>query len=151
MTEKELTSEEFESAFKTLKTNKANGYDDINSNVVKDVYKELTEPLFHICKLSIRSGVFPNKMKIAKVTPLFKSDEADLLKNYRPISVLPTFSKILERIIYNRIYSHITENNMLYNKQFGFRENCSTDLAILNWLKKYTSRLKNMNIHLEFL
>ena len=131
MTEKELTSEEFESAFKPLKTNKANGYDDINSNVVKDVYKELTEPLFHICKLSIRSGVFPNKMKIAKVTPLFKSDEADLLKNYRPISVLPTFSKILERIIYNRIYSHIIENNMLYNKQFGFRENCSTDLAIL--------------------
>ena len=54
-----------------------------------NVYKELTEPLFHICKLSIRSGVFPNKMKIAKVTPLFKSDEADLLKNYRPISVLP--------------------------------------------------------------
>ena len=65
-------------------------------------------------------------MKIAKITPLFKSDEADLLKSYRPIAVLPMFSKILERIMYNRIYSHVIQNNMLYNKQFGSRENCST-------------------------
>ena len=55
-------------------------------------------------------------MKIAKVLPLFKSDAEEKLKNYRPISILPVFSKILERVIYNRIYSHVSENNLLYTK-----------------------------------
>ena len=72
----------------------------------------------------------PNAFKIAKVTPIFKTGEKDLIKNYGPISVLPCFSKILERIMYNRIYKHLQENNILYPKQFGFQKFHSTNYAI---------------------
>ena len=70
-------------------------------------------------------------MKIAKIKPLFKADETELVSNYRPISILPVFSKLLERIIYNKIYNHVTKNNLLYDKQFGFQKHCSTEYAIL--------------------
>ena len=98
MTEIELTIEEFESAFKRLKMNKANCFDDVSSDIVKAVQKELTEPIFQICKKSIRSGIFTDKMKIAKITPLFKSDVAYILKNYGPISVLIEFTLMLSKI-----------------------------------------------------
>ena len=134
--EQELTLKEFEEAYSTLQRNKASGFDDINSNVIKLTCNELTIPLFHICKLSVKTGCFPEKMKIAKVRPLFKSGGNDQLNNYRPISVLPVFSKILERIMYNKLYSHISENNLLYEKQFGFQKKCSTDFAILQLAKE---------------
>ena len=85
-------------------------------------------------------------MKIAKVIPLFKSDAEEKLKNYRPISILPVFSKILERVIYNRIYSHVSENNLLYEKQFGFQKNNSTEYAIL----QLTNELKESFHDREF-
>ena len=69
--------------------------------------------------------------QIARVTPIFKSGDNALLTNYRPISVLPCFSKILERIMYNRLYKFLSENNLLYEKQFGFQANHSTDHAII--------------------
>ena len=71
-------------------------------------------------------------MKIAKVTPVFKAGKKELVSNYRPISVLPCFSKILEKIMYNRVYKYLTENNLLFQKQFGFREGHSTSHAIVN-------------------
>ena len=67
-------------------------------------------PLFHICKISLKVGTFPDEMKIAKIKPLFKAGERDIISNYRPISVLPVFSKLLERIMYNRVYTHITNS-----------------------------------------
>ena len=70
--EQELTLKEFEEAYSTLQRNTASGFDDINSNVIKLTCNELTIPLFHICKLSVKTGCFPEKMKIAKVRPLFK-------------------------------------------------------------------------------
>ena len=133
---KELTLSEFNTAFHSLKKNKASGFDEINGNVIKSSYDELLSPLFHICQISLKTGCFPDKMKIAKIIPLFKSGEKDLMKNYRPISILPAFSKILERIMYNRIYSHVTNNLLLYDKQFGFQQKCSTEYAILQLTKE---------------
>ena len=101
--ETELTFNEFREAFQSLKINKANGHDDISSNVIKSSYDELFIPLFHICRTSLLTGNVPDSMKIAKVNPLFKSGETDQLSNYRPISVLPVFSKLLERIMHNRV------------------------------------------------
>ena len=82
------------------------------------------------CKTSLQQGTFI-KLKIAKVTPLFKSGDAENVTNYRTISVLLVFSKILERILYNRIYKHLKNNNLLFDKQFGFQLNNSTEHAIL--------------------
>ena len=78
-----------------------------------------------------KKGIFPDQLKIAKVTPIFKQGEGYLVSNYRPISVLSCFSKILERVMYNRLYSFLINNNILYNKQFGFQKEHSTEHAIL--------------------
>ena len=75
----------------------------------------------------MQTGIFPEEMKIARVTPIIKGGEVPDLGNYRPISVLCCFSKILEKIMYNRLYKHLIH----YNKQFGFQENHSIDHAII--------------------
>ena len=77
--------------------------------------------------MSLLKGIFPDELKIAKVTPIFKTGEYTSLSNYRPISFLPCFSKILEKIMYNRLYQHLQNNNILYDKQFGFQKANSTD------------------------
>ena len=93
-----------------MKPNKTPGYDDINVNVVTKIYEELKTPLMRTFNISLTTGIFPDKLKIAKVSPTFKNGDKDLLTNYRPTSVLPCFSKLLERIMYDRLYSYLTEN-----------------------------------------
>ena len=87
--------------------------------------------LKHIFNISLAKGVFPDKLKRARVTPIFKKGNNTLVTNYRPISVLPCFSKLLERIMYNRLYKFVLESNILYQKQFGFQNAHSTEHAIL--------------------
>ena len=128
---KKLTiNKELKEAFFSLKTNKSPGYDDINFNVVKKCFGEINEPLKHLFNLSLENGIFPGKMKIAKVIPLFKNDDPKNITKYRRISVLPCFSKVLERIMYNRLYKYLCEEKLLYSKQFGFQKGHSTDHAI---------------------
>ena len=115
-----LTTEEFETAFKSLKCNKAASIDTINSNIVLDTYDEIKDILFLIFKTSLQQGIFPNILKISKVTPLFISGDTENVFNYRPISYLSVFSKILQRIMYNGIYKHLKNSNLLFDKQFGF-------------------------------
>ena len=100
-------------------------------NVIKKCFGVLCEPLKHLFNLSLEKGIFPDNLKIAKVTPVFKSGESTDLSNYRPISVLPCFSKMLERIMYNRLYKYLQEHKILYSKQFGFQAGHSTDHAII--------------------
>ena len=87
----------------------------------------------HIFHLFLQTGIFPDKLKIARVTPLFEGGENYELGNYRPISisVLPCCLKILEKIMYNRLYKYLTDNSILYKKQFGFQEGHSTEHAIV--------------------
>ena len=106
------------------------GWDSISPKIVKQTYTCFLEPLVHICNISILHGVFPNELKIAKVLPLYKGGNSKLLVNYRPESVLPVFSKLLERLMYGRITEFINENDVLYNLQFGFRKNPSTTIAL---------------------
>ena len=127
----EITAQELKNSFSSLKINKSSGYDDISSNVIKNIYEGIEGPLMHIFNLSIKDGIFPKKLKIAKVIPAFKTGDKSELSNYRPISILPCFSKILERIMYNRLINYLSENNLLFQKQFGFQASKSTDHAIL--------------------
>ena len=78
-------------------------------------------------------------MKLAKVTPIFKTGDSTESSNYRPISVLPSFSKVLERIIYNGLYSFLIDNDILYEKQIGFQKNTSTEHAILQLAEDITN------------
>ena len=127
----ELSFKEFETAFKSLKRNKSSGVEDLNCNIILDSYDDIKAPLFNVFQSSIQEGIFPDKLKIAKVTPIFKTGDSTLLGNYRPLSVLPVFSKILERIMYNRVYTFLTKNNLLFSRQFGFQKSTSTEHAIL--------------------
>ena len=131
LSEYDVSEKELEDAFCSLKINKSPGFDDISSNVVKNAYHIIKHPLRYIFNLSIKYGEFPEKLKIARITPVFKSDDVTALNNYRPISVLPCFSKLLERIMYNRLYNFLREHNLLYDKQFGFQASHSTDHAII--------------------
>ena len=130
--EKSVAEEELKRAFFSLKPNKTPGYDNINVNVVKNIYQELKTPLMCIFNLSLSTGIFPDKLKIAKVSPISKNGKKDLLTNYQPISVLPCFSKVLECILYERLYSYLTENKILFKKQFGFRSGHSTDQELID-------------------
>ena len=88
--------------FFSLDINKSPGFDDISFTVLENCFGALHKPLLHVFSLSIIKGICPDDLKIARVTPVFKGGDDKELGNYRPISVLPCFSKILERIMYNR-------------------------------------------------
>ena len=96
--------------------------------------------MLHIFNLSIQTGIFPDEPKIASVTPLYKGGENWNLGNCRPISVLPCFSKIVERMIYNRLL--ITDNNILYKKQFGFQTGHPTEHAIIQLVDQINSNFE---------
>ena len=109
-----------------LKPKSSSGHDNISSNVLKQIVPYIIEVLTHIINLSLSSGTFPYDMKIAKVIPIFKSGDTAEVKNDRPISLLTSFSKILERIVYNKLMSFLECNNILYEHQYGFRPKHST-------------------------
>ncbi len=124
-----------------FKNGKSAGYDDISPSVVKHVICHISKPLTHIFNLSFSSGVFPSALKIAKIIPVFKKGDPHTFSNYRPISLLPCFSKILERLIFNRLDNFLTHFNILHNNQYGFRKHHSTDLALLDIYNKISSSL----------
>ena len=97
----------------------------------------LCEPLIYLFHLSLEKEVFPDDLKIAKVTPVYKAGDSSDVSNYKPISVLPCFSKILERLTYNGLYKNLKENNILYEKQFSFQRGYSTNDAIVQLVDKY--------------
>ena len=126
-----VTINELKQAFFSLKTNKKPGYHEVSSNAIKNCFSELNYPLKYLLGKSIEKRVFPNALKIARVTPLFKGGDSSDMNNYRPISVLPCFSKLLERIMYNRLYKYLTTEKLLYSKLFGFQTGLSTEHAIV--------------------
>jgi len=90
-----------------------------------------------ICSLfnaSISTGVFPDSLKVARIVPIHKSGDRSVPSNYRPISVLSVLSKIFEKMMFTRVQSFIKENKLLYDNQFGFRENASTSDAVSQFL-----------------
>ncbi|MFZ2539889.1 MAG: reverse transcriptase family protein, partial [Oscillospiraceae bacterium] len=92
--------------------------------------------LAYMCNESIQEGVFPDDLKIAKIVPIFKNGDAKLVSNYRPISVLPAFSKIFEKIIQKQLEKYLADSDILDKNQFGFRSKLSTSMALLELLDK---------------
>ena len=89
-------------------------------NLIKESIDIIISPLTSMINLSITSGIVRKQLKIARVIPSFKSGEQDIFTNYRPVSVLPAFSKILERVMYNRLLRFLKNHNILSDNQYGF-------------------------------
>ena len=148
-----VTPVELEKMLLTLK-NSATGWDEINAMFLKTSLNYIRDPLCHICNMSLEEGIFPSKLKIANVLPLFKAEEPSQFNNYRPVSLLCILSKVFEKIMYNRLSDFITKLELLYEFQFGFRKKHSTYLAHLILLDKLTNSLDNgekvIGIYLDF-
>ena len=104
-----------EEIISTIKNHKLSspGWDEVSPIVMKATYNSVIKPLTHVLNMSLNRGVFPLELKIAKVIPLFKSGDIMDLSNYRPVSVLPLFSKVLERLMYTRLLS-LSTNIIFY-------------------------------------
>ena len=130
---------------KALKGNKSPGHDGIKPSIIKATFEHLVSPLSHIYNISINSGIFPDIWKVAKVIPVFKKGERYLAENYRPISLLSCFEKIFERLVVKRMMTFIKKHKILYELQFGYRENHSTVHALLEITDQIYSKLDDDN------
>ena len=110
--------------------------------MLKDSAKEIAVPLTHIINLSISTSTFPTNWKVARVTPIYKSGCANDEANYRPISVLPILSRILEKAVYNQLKEYLEENNLLSQQQFGYRSKRSTETAAVLFLDDIRKNMK---------
>ena len=118
------------------------GIDDICAKPIRYISDIIVIPLSYICQLSLTQGCFPNELKVAKIIPLYKNGEKFQSNNYRPIPLLPLFSKILERLKYNRLYAFLIKYELLYSLQFGFRKYHATYMALVCMLDKLHDALE---------
>ena len=94
-----------------------------------------------------KNGIFPDNLKTGKITPIYKKGDSELLENYRPISILPIFGKIFEKVIYTRLYSFLSSQNLLLDNQYGFRKSHSTSHAINHSITHITNEIaKNKHV-----
>ena len=102
--------------------NSASGYDELPASILKQCSDSYLEPLTLLINLSISRGIVPDKLKIARVIPIFKGEDEQLVQNYRPISVLPFFSKKFGKIVATYVIEFLEDYSVFYNYQFGFRK-----------------------------
>ena len=116
---------------KGLKNSKSTGLDNLDTYIVKLVAPSILPALTHIINLSIREGTFPALWKKAKIIPLLKKGDALNPKNYRPVALLPIFSKIMERVVFVQLVNYLENNNLLHPNHHGSRASHSTASALL--------------------
>ena len=140
-----ISESEVVAAIKSLKNSSA-GYDELPARILKQNINIFIKPLTHLINSSIKEVIFPDELKIAKVVPIFKAADKHCIENYRPISVLSVFSKILEKVVYNHLIEFITKSKVLNKHQFGFRKQHSTNHAVISLVEKLYSALDEGNI-----
>ena len=129
-----------------LKSKPSTGYDGISSSLLKYLEPILSGPLLLIINQSLHTGIFPDKLKLAKIFPVHKKDDIHMIQNYRPISILPTIPKV----VYEQIQTYFLQNNLFSKSQYGFRSQHSTEHAILELVDKISLALDNGNTPIAF-
>ena len=141
-----VTQEDIVKAIDNLENKNSSGHDGISNKVLKYIKLELSNSLTLIVNQMLTTGIFPDSFKKSKITPIFKKGDSSLFVNYRPISLLPTISKIFERIIHNQMYEHLNNNNLLAAQQYGFRKLHSTEYATVKLIDHVSKRMESGNI-----
>ena len=132
---REISVEEIKKIIKLLPYKTSYGHDKVSNTLLKSLSISISYPLQVIFNQTIYQGVFPDKMKLAEIDPLYKGKEYNLIINYRPISLLMTISKVLEKIVYRRLYSFLELNGTLFESQYGFHSQRSCEQAILEMVE----------------
>ena len=138
--------EEIANIISSLNSNKTSGPNSIPYRVLFLLKNEISKQLADLFNLSFMTGVFPSVLKTAKVVPVFKKDSKLNYSNYRPISLLSNIEKILEKLMYKRLYAFLDYNNIIYDSQFGFRQQYSTSHALINITENIRKALDDGNI-----
>ena len=131
----------------SLNCSKAMGVHKLSAKMLKIAAPVISSSVSKLMNMSIEKAVFPYRWKTAKVTPKFKSGDRDDMTNYRPISVLPVLSKLLERHVHNHLYDYLNDNNLLYVRQSSFRKNHGTDTALIKIVDQLLGNLDNNRVN----
>ena len=123
-----VTEQELITIISSLK-NSSSGFDQIPAKLIKQILPSIITPLCHLVNQSLKLGIFPQRLKLARVIALFKGADREDPENYRPISLLSVFSKIFEKAMLKRLLSFLDAKKFFHRHQFGFREKCSTEHA----------------------
>ena len=124
-----ITSNDVERCLKGIRRLKSTGLDDLPPCLLKDSVSVISLPLACIINILLSTGVFPSQWKNARIVPVHKSGSTSSVGNYRPISMLPFLSKIIEKLVHQQLMKFLDENKLLSDFQFGFRPKMSTELA----------------------
>ena len=137
------TPSEIESIIKDFDPSKSVGPNSLPPKLLNHIAPIVSKPISDICNKSIPQGTYPNGLKIANLIPIHKKDSKLDISNYRPISLLSNINKIIEKVMFNRLYAFLENHKCIYNLQFGFRKNHSTNHAILSIIEKIQDAIKN--------
>ena len=129
-----------------LPTKHSCGFDGILTKLRKVIEPVTLKSLTLLVNQVLYSGVFPDKLKIANIIPIFKKDDPSLFKNYRPISLLPTISKVLEKQLFIQLYSYFNEKNFLNDNQCGFRGKYSAEYAAIELIDRIVTKMDKNDI-----
>jgi len=128
---------------KTLKSTHSSGCDDINPYITSQVMDLLVAPFAEVINCSLSEGMVPLEIKMARVLPIYKQGNKSEIANYRPISILPFFSKFYEKVLYDRLFSYIKQKNILYPLQHGFQPAHSTSMSLIDIQDKISAAIDN--------
>jgi hypothetical protein len=126
-----VTTLEVEAAINDLKSKPTTSGDGVSSSLIKAIKPVIIQPLTILFNQSVSTCKFPDSLKVARVKALFKKGDKSDPNNYRPISILPSISKIFEKLLLKQLYKYFTDNSLLFNHQYGFRKGHSTEHAVL--------------------
>ena len=132
----QIDIEMVENTIQNLNSTKSTGYDGLSIDLIKQIGHIIAEPLSFIINCSLALSIFPEKLKIAKIIPIYKKGDKHQIENYRPISILPVISKVFEKVAYNQLFEYFSQNKLLFDSQYGFRKFHSTEHAVLELLEK---------------
>ena len=148
-----ITANQVEKIISKFVPKSSSGPDDISAKIVKSIKTHISTPLSLIINQSFVTGIFPNRLKLAKVLPIYKKDDDQIFTNYRPISLLSVFSKVFEKIAYSQFYEYLMRNNLIYGSQHGFRTQHSTETAAYEFHDVINTYLDNnflpLSVHLD--
>ena len=132
----------------SIKSKASTGHDNFSNKLIKAIIPYIATPLVHIFNISLQSGIVPDTYKLAKVIPVFKAGEKLNPNNYRPISLLPAFSKILEKIVHKRLINFLLKYDIIYPQQYGFLRGRSTEQAMIDIILNITHAIENKKLSL---